>query len=76
VRTVDFQGTQLSSGQRRRLADQKKVAASMPNVIAQQITETLELLEKRKEQGVKVESIWSVERQETGTICVAEWMGF
>jgi len=48
----------------------------MPNVIAQQITETLELLEKRKEQGVKVESIWSVERQETGTICVAEWMGF
>ena len=60
MRTVDFQGTQLSSGQRRRLADQKKVAASMPNVIAQQITETLELLEKRKEQGVKVESIWSV----------------
>jgi hypothetical protein len=74
--TVDFQGTRLSSGQRRRLADQKKVIASMTNVIAQQVSETLQLLENRKEQGVKVESIWSVERQETGTISVAEWMGF
>ena len=36
MRTVDFQGTQLSSGQRRRLADQKRLSASMPNVIAQQ----------------------------------------
>lgn len=76
MRTVDFQGTQLSSGQRRRLADQKKVIASMTNVIAQQVSETLQLLEKRKEQGVKVEPIWSLERQESGTICVAEWMGF
>lgn len=76
MRTVDFQGTQLSSGQRRRLADQKRVTASMSNVIAQQVAETLQLLEKRKEQGVKIESIWTVERQETGTICVAEWMGF
>jgi hypothetical protein len=76
VRTVDFQGTQLTSGQRRRLADQKKLIASMTNVISQQVAETLQLLEKRKEQGVKVESIWFLDRQETGTICVAEWMGF
>lgn len=76
MRTVDFQGTQLSSGQRRRLADQKRVAASMSNVIAQQVSETLQLLEKRKEQGIKPERIWSLERQETGTTSVAQWMGF
>lgn len=76
MRTVDFQGTQLTSGQRRRLADQKKLIASMTNVISQQVTETLQLLERRKEQGVKVESIWFVERQEAGAICIAEWMGF
>jgi len=76
MRTVDFQGTQLSSGQRRRLADQKRVMASMPNVIAQQVAETLKLLEVRKEQGVKPERIWFIERQESGTTSVAEWMGF
>jgi len=76
MRTVDFQGTQLSSGQRRRLADQKRVMASMSDVIAQQVAETLKLLEVRKEQGVKPERIWFVERQEVGTTCVAEWMGF
>ena len=76
MRTVDFQGTQLSSGQRRRLADQKRLSASMPNVIAQQVAETLQSIEKRKEQAVKPERIWFVERQETGTLCIAEWMGF
>ncbi|MDY0833557.1 hypothetical protein [Pseudomonas sp. SED1] len=76
MRTVDFQGTQLSSGQRRRLADQKRLTASMPNVIAQQVAETLQSLEKRKEQGVKPERIWFVERQETGTTSIVEWMGF
>lgn len=76
MRTVDFQGTQLSSGQRRRLADQKKIIASMPNVIAQQVSETLQLLDKRKEQGIGAERIWLLDRQETGTACIAEWMGF
>ncbi|MFL1553443.1 hypothetical protein ACI77I_30955 [Pseudomonas sp. D47] len=77
MRTVSFQGVQLTSGQRRRLAEQQQVRTSFINpVLAQQVEQTLKAVEARKEQGVKPERIWFVERQETGTICVAEWMGF
>lgn len=77
MRTVDFQGTQLSSGQRRRLAEQQQVRSSFINpVLAQQVAQALKVVEARKEQGVKPERIWFVERQETGTLCIAEWMGF
>lgn len=77
MRTVDFQGTQLSSGQRRRLAEQQQVRSSFINpVLAQQVEQALKVVEARKEQGVKPERIWFVERQETGTLCIAEWMGF
>lgn len=77
MRTVSFQGIQLTSGQRRRLAEQQQVRTSFINpVLAQQVEQTLKAVEARKEQGVKPERIWFVERQETGTTCVAEWMGF
>lgn len=77
MRTVDFQGTQLTSGQRRRLAEQQQVRSSFINpVLAQQVEQTIKAVEARKEQGAKPERIWFVERQETGTTCVAEWMGF
>lgn len=77
MRTVSFQGIQLTSGQRRRLAEQQQVRTSFINpVLAQHVEQTLKAVEARKEQGVKPERIWFVERQETGTICIAEWMGF
>ena len=77
MKTVSFQGIQLTSGQRRRLAEQQQVRTSFINpVLAQQVEQTLRAVEARKEQGVKPERIWFVERQETGTTCVAEWMGF
>lgn len=77
MRTVDFQGTQLSVGQRRRLTEQQQVRSSFINpVLAQQVEQTIKAVEARKEQGVKPERIWLVERQEKGTTCVAEWMGF
>lgn len=77
MRTVSLQGIQLTSGQRRRLAEQQQVRTSFINpVLAQQVEQTLKAVEVRKEQGVKPERIWFVERQETGTTCVAEWMGF
>ena len=77
MRTVSFQGAQLTSGQKRRLAEQQRVQNSFINpVLAQQVEHTLRVVEARKEQGVKPERIWFVERQETGTICIAEWMGF
>ncbi|WP_191942284.1 hypothetical protein [Pseudomonas syringae] len=77
MRTVSFQGAQLTSGQQRRLAEQQRVRASFINpVLAQQVEQTLKAIEARKEQGVKPERIWTLERQETGTTSVAEWMGF
>ncbi len=77
MRTVSFQGAQLTSGQKRRLAEQQRVQNSFINpVLAQQVEQTLRVVEARKEQGVKPERIWFVERQETGTTCIAEWMGF
>ena len=77
MRTVSFQGAQLTSGQRRRLAEQQQVRASFINpILAQQVEQTLKAVETRKEQGVKPERIWFLERQETGTLCIAEWMGF
>ncbi|WNF58468.1 hypothetical protein [Pseudomonas sp. SG20052] len=77
MRTVSFQGVQLTSGQKRRLAEQQQVRGSFINpVLAQQVEQTFKAVEARKEQGVKPERIWFVERQEVGTSCVAEWMGF
>lgn len=77
MRTVSFQGVQLTTGQRRRLTEQQQVRASFINpILAQQVEQTLKAVEARKEQGVKPERIWTLERQETGTTSVAEWMGF
>ena len=59
------------------LAEQQQVRSSFINpVLAQQVAQALKVVEARKEQGVKPERIWFVERQETGTLCIAEWMGF
>lgn len=77
MKTVSFQGVQLTSGQQRRLAEQQRVRGAFINpVLAQQVEQTFKAVEARKEQGVKPERIWLVERQEKGTTCVAEWMGF
>lgn len=77
MRTVSFQGVQLTSGQQRRLTEQQQVRGSFINpILAQQVHQALIAVEARKEQGIKPERLWFVERQETGTTCVAEWMGF
>lgn len=76
MRTVNFQGTALTPGQRRILEQQHHVRSLMKPALKEQVAQTLAVLEARKEQGVKSERIWTLERQETGTTCVAEWMGF
>lgn len=77
MRTVSFQGTQLTAGQKRRMLEQQQARSAFINpVLAQQVEQALKVVEARKEQGVKPERIWFVERQETGTLCIAEWMGF
>lgn len=77
LRTVSMQGTQLSSSQRRQLAFQHQIHQSfMSPVLSNQVKETLKAVEALKEEGAKPERIWLLERQETGTPCIAEWLGF
>ncbi|MBK57302.1 MAG: hypothetical protein CML01_00500 [Pseudomonas sp.] len=80
MRTVSFQGTQLSKSQRDRLAFQQQTRAGfLNNHLQQQVDETLAALQARKEQGtppVKPERKWFLEYQAKGTPCVAELFGF
>ena len=77
MKTVSFQGVQLTPGQRRNLAFQQQARAAFVNsVLAEQVEQTFKAVDARKEQGIKPERIWFVERQEVGTSCIAEWMGF
>lgn len=77
MRTVSFQGIQLTSGQQRRLALQQQLRGAFINpVLAHQVEQTLKDVESRKEQGIKPERIWFVERQEIGTTSIVEWMGY
>ncbi len=75
--TVSFQGLQLSASERRNLAFRQQAKQSFMNsVLTEQVAETLKAVEVRKEQGVKPERVWFKEREEHGTTCIAEWMGF
>lgn len=77
MKTISFYGTELSAGQRRQLAFQQQTRVAFLNpVLADSIAETVSVLEQRKEQGAKPERVWFVDRQEQGTSCVAEWMGY
>ncbi|WP_312247226.1 hypothetical protein [Stutzerimonas nitrititolerans] len=76
LRTVSFQGVQLSSGQRRRLEEQQRTRAFMNSTLQQQVNETLATLDGRQSQGIKPERQWFLERQERGTPCVADMFGF
>lgn len=76
MRTVSFQGTQLTSGQRRRLEEQQRTRAFMNSVLQQQVSETLATLDSRQSEGRKPERQWFLERQERGTPYVADVFGF
>jgi len=77
MKTVKFDATVLTVGQRRRLAEQQQVRSYFINpILAHQVEQTLKAVDELKEQGTKPERIWFVERQVMGTISVAEWMGF
>lgn len=76
LRTVSFQGTQLTSRQRRRLQQQQQARAFVNPVLQQQMNDTFAELDRRKQQGIKPERQWFLDRQERGTPCVAEMFGF
>ena len=77
VRTVSFQGAQLSAGQRRQLAFQQQTRAAFLNpILTESVEQAIATLDDRKAQGAKPERVWFLDRQETGTPCIAEWMGY
>lgn len=77
MKTISFQGVQLSQGQRRQLAFQQQAQQAFMNpVLSEQVAQTLKALEVRKEQGIQPERLWFPDREETGTCSIAEWMGY
>lgn len=80
MRTVSFQGSQLSPSQRRMLEQQRHVKSFMNPVLTQQVAETLAFVEKQKEQclqrWVDPNKFNIVEFKAKGTPSMAEWMGY
>ena len=76
MKTVSFQGTQLSPGQQRRLEQQRQVQAFMNPVLAEQVAQTIKVIDERKEQGAKPERQWFPVSDTRGTPSFAEWMGY
>jgi hypothetical protein len=77
MKTISFHGTPLSAGQRRQLAFQQQTRTAFLNpILAESVEQSIAAVETRKEQGVKPERFWFVERQEQGTTCVADCMGY
>lgn len=77
LRTVSFQGGQLSRSQRERLEQYRRTQATVnTSVLQQQVAETFAALDQRKHQGTKPERQWFLEFEAKGTPCVAELFGF
>ncbi|TKD46229.1 hypothetical protein [Azotobacter chroococcum] len=58
MKTVSFQGIKLSPAQRQRLEIERRFKAALVTPLQQQVNETLQVLESRKEQGAKPEKVW------------------
>lgn len=77
VMIVSGQGTKISAGQRRALEFQNRCKPAFLNpILADVVKEVIEVMEARKEQGVKPEQIWFPDYEKRGTCSVAEWMGY
>jgi hypothetical protein len=77
MRTVSHQGKTLSASQRRHLDLQRIMRASSDTSVLQaQVNETLSALEQRKEQGAKPYKPTVLISSESGTVSIAEWMGY
>lgn len=76
-RTVSFQGPQISSGMRARLAQQQQLRASfLPDHLNQMVDQGQAAVAARKEQGVRPERLWSTERNESGTPFLGDVFGY
>lgn len=74
--TVSFQGVQLTASEKNKLAQMKQVRQFLNPVLQASIEETIKSLDKRKEEGAKPERQWFPHFESTGTISIAEHMGF
>lgn len=76
MKRVSQQGKNLSSSQRRHLAFQAHLKLVTVSPLRAEVDETLRHMADLKEQGVKHEPLNKLIESKTGTISVAEWMGF
>ncbi|HBN9841065.1 TPA: hypothetical protein L3922_005674 [Pseudomonas aeruginosa] len=77
MRTVSFQGATLSASERRSLELRRRaMAAVSQTVLQQQVAVTLQALEQHKEQGGKLERVWTTVTTEKGTPWVGDVFGW
>lgn len=76
MKTVSFQGSRLTPGQRERLEHQRRIKSILNPVLVDQVSQIIAVLEVRKEQGIKHDRVWVLDYECKGTLCIAEWMGF
>lgn len=76
MKTVSFQGAQLTTGQRERLQQQRRIQSMLNPVLAEQVAQTIAVLDVRKEQGIQPEKQWVTISDTRGTVSIAEWMGY
>lgn len=69
-------GRALSAVQRRQLEVMAIVRVNTNSPLRAEVDETLRRMAELKEQGAKHEPLNKVIERKTGTISVAEWMGF
>lgn len=78
MKTVSFQGTQLSSSDRRRLAMQQQLKPFLNTHLAQQVDQTLEAVEKLREEGAQGENPnkFRFESESRGTPFLGDVFGY
>ena len=78
MKTVSFQGTQLSASQRRRLAMQQQAKPFLNTHLAQQVEQTLEAVEKLREEGTQGENPnkFRFESESRGTPWLGDVFGY
>ncbi len=74
MKTVSFQGTQLSASQKRTMHRQQTVFIN--HHLASAVDSALDATEERKAAGVKPARLWTVERQERGTPYLGDTFNF
>jgi len=51
-------------------------AAFLNPILADTVQQVLQVMEERKEQGIKAEQVWFFDYEKHGTCSIAEWMGY